>query len=73
MGCFASQDGVRYPRGARVICRTQRGLEHGQVLASQVSGSTQVDGELLRAVTVQDELLLERIERRPRCRLRGLR
>src|SRR5258708_10339901 len=33
VGRFTSVDAVRYPRGSRVICRTSRGLEVGEVLA----------------------------------------
>ena len=31
VGRFASADSQRYPRAARVICRTPRGLEVGEV------------------------------------------
>ena len=33
VGCFRAADGAGYPRTARVICRTSRGLEVGEVLA----------------------------------------
>jgi len=66
VGRFIPVEPVRFPRGSRVVCRTRRGLELGQVLAaagaSAVSG--EADGELLRQVTVEDDLLLVRLERR---------
>lgn len=66
VGRFLPVEAVRFPRGSRVVCRTRRGLEVGQVLAA--AGSTTVsgaaDGELLRKVTVEDDLLLVRLERR---------
>lgn len=63
VGRFDSVDGVRYARGARVICRTGRGLEVGEVLVPAEGNGHAADGELLRRVTVQDELLLARLER----------
>ena len=65
IGRFRAIDGQIHPRGRRVICRTQRGLELGEVL--KPAGSDQnplnTDGSLLRAVTVEDDLLIARIER----------
>ena len=63
IGCFDSRDGTRFERSSRVICRTRRGLEIGQVLAP-AEGSRDTDGELLRGLTIEDELLLDRIRRR---------
>lgn len=64
VGRFAAAGAERYARGARVVCRTRRGLEVGEVLSSlddaQESGS---DGTLLRRVTVEDDLLLARLEK----------
>jgi cell fate regulator YaaT (PSP1 superfamily) len=64
VGRFAAADGYRYPRGARVVCRTRRGLEVGEVLAplAEVAGH-ESDGTLLRRVTVEDDLLLARLEK----------
>jgi len=67
-----------FPRGTRVVCRTRRGLELGEVLAveqgaspvnaSPVNASKPVgfgaDGELLRRMTVADELLAARLDKR---------
>lgn len=46
-----------------MICRTARGLEVGEVLSSG-GGEAAGDGVLLRKMTVEDELLLARLERR---------
>ena len=64
IGQFRSIDALRYPRLARVIVRTDRGLELGEVLANvePVSGQ-QCDGEILRHVTVEDDLLLARLDK----------
>src|SRR3954462_9550522 len=66
VGRFASLDAVRYPRRSRVIVRTRRGLEVGDVLAppdDRDDSHTFADGDLLRGVTVQDELLQARLEK----------
>jgi len=65
VGRFAAVDAVRYTRHGRVIVRTRRGLEVGQVLA-EPDDSEDVrpfaDGEILRGMTVEDELLEARLE-----------
>lgn len=65
IGRFAAIDSVRYPRGARVIARTARGLEIGRVLspADETAGRAEADGSILRGLTVEDELLQERLTR----------
>jgi cell fate regulator YaaT (PSP1 superfamily) len=66
IGRFAAVDAVRYPRRSRVIVRTRRGLELGEVLSppdETDDGRTFADGDLLRGVTVQDELLQARLEK----------
>lgn len=65
VGRFGSGDGAIHPRGRRVICRTRRGLELGEVLKTVPTDTkpTDVDGSLLRAVTVEDDLLIARMER----------
>jgi cell fate regulator YaaT (PSP1 superfamily) len=65
VGRYISSGGLRFQRGARVICRTGRGLEVGEVLTVPPLGSaTQpVDGQLLRPLAAEDLLLLERLER----------
>jgi cell fate regulator YaaT (PSP1 superfamily) len=67
VGRFAPVSLTAFPRGTRVVCRTSRGLELGEVLAvEQTNGGHRraTDGELLRRVTVADELLAARLERR---------
>lgn len=56
---------MRYPRGSRVICRTSRGLEVGEVLApiGDDGGFGNSDGSLLRGMTPEDHLLLARLEK----------
>ncbi len=64
VGRFTPVDAVAYRRGARVVCRTARGLEVGEVLAEvEASDVAESDGSLLRRVTVEDDLLIERLER----------
>src|SRR6185503_20040872 len=66
VGRFAAVDSVHYPRRSRVIVRTRRGLEVGDVLSppdDRDDGRTFADGDLLRGVTVQDELLQARLEK----------
>src|SRR5688572_8313945 len=66
VGRFAAVDSVRYPRRSRVVVRTRRGLEVGDVLTppdDRDDGHAFADGELLRGITVQDELLQARLEK----------
>ncbi|MEO8493521.1 MAG: PSP1 C-terminal domain-containing protein [Planctomycetota bacterium] len=63
VGRFDSVDGILYPRHARVICRTARGLEIGEVLSTSDLDAHEADGALVRRLTVEDDLLLTRIER----------
>src|SRR6185312_14775351 len=66
VGRFAAVDAVRYPRRSRVVVRTRRGLEMGEVLCPPDDcddGRAHADGDLLRGVTVQDELLQARLEK----------
>jgi len=79
IGRFAAVDATGYQRYHRVIVRTRRGLEIGEVLVppeevtdgfraigSRAPGSTpvQVDGQILRGMTPQDQLLEARLETR---------
>jgi cell fate regulator YaaT (PSP1 superfamily) len=65
VGCFASAGAERLARGTRVILRTSRGVELGEVLSpvDDPLPGPRVDGTLLRRVTVEDDLLLVRIEK----------
>jgi len=66
VGRFRSADRVRYARGRRVVVRTARGLEMGEVLAEPAASddALEADGEILRRMTAEDDLLAERMERR---------
>lgn len=66
VGCFASAEPARLSRGTRVVLRTSRGLEVGEVLSPLEDATAQshrTDGTLLRRLTVEDDLLLARLER----------
>jgi cell fate regulator YaaT (PSP1 superfamily) len=64
VGRFAAADRQRLARGTRVICRTLRGLEVGEVLASSDAADERAaDGTLLRRVTIEDDLLISRLEK----------
>jgi cell fate regulator YaaT (PSP1 superfamily) len=70
IGSFAAVDRTCYPRRARVIVRSERGLEVGEVLASPspLGGAAAVTptmrgGSILRGMTEADELLALRLER----------
>ncbi|MCC6493368.1 MAG: hypothetical protein IT424_10125 [Pirellulales bacterium] len=66
VGAFAAVDAVRYPRSSRVVIRSPRGLEVGEVLA-EPDGEGRVassDGQILRRMSVQDDLLEARLEQR---------
>lgn len=66
IGRFRATDARRYGRGTRVVLETHRGLEVGTVLTAIDSpeASTADDGTLIRAMTVEDELLRARLESR---------
>ena len=65
VGRFTSVDAVDYPRASRVIVRTSRGLETGEVLgpADEAPARGAGDGSILRGMTVEDELLEARLDR----------
>jgi hypothetical protein len=64
VGRFTSVDAVRYPRHARVVLRTGRGLELGEVLAEpQGADDGPAEGSILRGMTVEDQLLAARLEK----------
>ena len=65
VGHFQAVDAVCYPRRARVVVRTRRGLELGEILAepSAETNDALADGAILRGVTVEDELLQSRLEK----------
>jgi cell fate regulator YaaT (PSP1 superfamily) len=75
VGRFTAVDAVGYPRGARVVLRTSRGLEIGEVLspvqeaiagnapANNSAARGQSDGSILRGMTIEDQLLESRLEK----------
>ena len=69
VGRFATSEPTVFRRGCRVLCRTVRGLEVGEVLslaernAVPPAESSAEDGLLVRAITVEDDLVLARLER----------
>src|SRR5690349_16457427 len=66
VGRFTAVDAMCYPRRSRVVVRTRRGLELGEVLCPPDDcddGHDFADGDLLRGITVQDELLQARLEK----------
>lgn len=66
VGRFAAVDAVRYPRHSRVVVRTRRGLEIGDVLSppdDRDDSRAFADGDILRGMTVQDDLLQARLEK----------
>ncbi len=65
VGRFTAVDAARYPRRSRVIVRTGRGLEVGEVLSPPTADSDSAlgDGSILRGMTVADELLEARLEK----------
>ena len=84
IGRFAAVDAIGYQRHHRVIVRTRRGLETGEVLAAPETVPTgvlatgvlapgsfnlgidpeRVDGQILRRMTPQDDLMEARLETR---------
>ena len=65
VGRFTAVDAVGYPRGRKVVLRTARGLEIGEVLgpAPDAPVPGQSDGSILRAMTIEDQLLEARLEK----------
>ena len=64
VGRFASIDSVRYERDSRVVLRTDRGLELGEILslAGEIHRS-RADGVIVRGMTAEDELIQARLQR----------
>jgi cell fate regulator YaaT (PSP1 superfamily) len=64
VGRFAAAESHRYARGTRVICRTSRGLETGEVLAPLHADDLRpLDGSVLRRITIEDDLLIARLQK----------
>ncbi|MCC7084729.1 MAG: hypothetical protein IT427_06950 [Pirellulales bacterium] len=71
VGRFTSVDAVAYRRASRVIVRTSRGLEIGEVLgpADEQTTGGHSDGSILRGMTVEDELLESRLQQKRQAAL----
>lgn len=67
VGRFDSTGWRAFARDDRVVCRTSRGLEIGRVMCAldieDSSRSDEIDGQVLRRVSHDDELIVNRIER----------
>ncbi len=65
VGRFTSVDAVQYPRDSRVVVRTGRGLELGEVLAAPGSwyDGQEADGSIVRGLTLEDQLLEARLQK----------
>ena len=63
IGRFRSADGGTHHRGASVICRTNRGLEFGEVLNCVDSDQSEKLGTVLRRATPEDHLLWGRLQK----------
>lgn len=66
LGVCSARDSDNFGRGARVIARTERGLEAGEVLCEATEESlkhltNQAQGQILRAMTPNDAIELERL------------
>ena len=62
LGRFVSVGPARFQRGARVICRTARGLEIGEI-TSGIADSVVLsqDGTILRGMTPEDDFIWQRL------------
>ncbi len=70
VGRFLADDDRSYVRGSRVVCRTSRGLEVGEVLTRQSPAGSldELDGTLLRELSPHDESqLLDHLVQRDRA------
>ena len=65
VGRFQAVDATCYPRHARVVVRTRRGLEIGEILSppSDQPEEQTADGAILRGLTIEDQLLEARLEK----------
>lgn len=72
LGVFGTTQGAVYRRGARVIARTDRGLEAGEVLCEATDAAVDyleesTRGQILRAMTGDDENELSRMHRQEKA------
>jgi len=64
-------DAGAFPRGTEVVIRTGRGLEWGTVLTAPAPLKSPADGTILRPLSANDRLLIERIERNKLAAIRA--
>ncbi len=69
LGVFAPSGGMGYRRGIKVIARTDRGLEAGEVLCEADARAMEwlddpPEGQILREMTPEDEWELQRLQER---------
>jgi cell fate regulator YaaT (PSP1 superfamily) len=66
VGRFTTVDAVRYARRSRVVIRSSRGVEVGEVLAGpdEQGAVGEAAGQILRRMSIQDDLLEARLDRR---------
>lgn len=64
IGRFRPLEPFALRRGQRVICRTARGLEAGEVLGPAADSGNAADGDLIRPMSLEDQLLAARLEQR---------
>ena len=64
-------EGLTLPRGTEVVLRTSRGLEWGTVLTAPTPLETAVDGTILRPLSPNDRLLIQRIEKNKLAAIRA--
>ncbi len=70
VGRFTAVDAVQYPRGMRVVVRTGRGLEVGEILAPAAADEIgNSDGSILRGMTTADDLLETRLQKNKQAAL----
>jgi len=65
LGRFSATGAVRYPRASRVVVRSPRGLELGEIVAEPdaADDAAALDGQILRRMTVEDDLLQARLDK----------
>ena len=74
LGVFTANDGTQYLRGAKVIARTDRGLEAGEILCESSQDAVErlgdpTTGQILREMTPEDANELARIQDQARNEL----
>jgi cell fate regulator YaaT (PSP1 superfamily) len=65
LGRFVSIGSAKYQRGSRVICRTARGLEIGEVTSPiEDAAVLSQDGTILRGMSPEDDFIWQRLTER---------